>query len=143
MILFGPIYPKGIDDSFYTLICLIEYFTLIMVRTKRSIAYFPKIIFLLVVSLIIYRQNHFYPFLRISMQVVNFFTVAALAFTVFSWEKPTFMHEGPTPRRPRLMYHPVFTQHPSPFPELWTMFMILEPAGFFTPEELPRNHRND
>ena len=119
----------------FLLALCVEFFGLIFVRTKRSIAFFPKGIMGLFVALLVYQRNHFCPFTTTATCAAMFFAGALATLCVKEWELPVFRDEGPSLRQPRLMYQPVFSRNSPLFPAVWTMFYPVEPRGYFTAEE--------
>lgn len=136
IMLFGNTLPYGANNTFYMTFFFIEFYGLIFVRTQKSIAYFPKIAFVLIVGFLIYRMNHVYPFMNAAAYVVICFAVSAMAYASIQWEKKVYFSEGPSFLSPRMMYQPVFSQYSPSFPELWGTFYPVEPQGYFTEEEL-------
>ena len=87
-----------------------------MVRTKSSIAYFPKLSIGLVVPFIIYRMNHVYPFMNTAMVILISYLFALMGFTIVFLEMKVYRNQGPNFHSPRLMYHPLFSSRPPAFP---------------------------
>ena len=134
--IFGYSYPDGLDERVYTMFSIIEFYTLIFIRTKKSVLLFPRIIALLMTSFIIYRNNNFYPFMNTYFTGVIFLCIGFMVLTARFIEKPIFLHEGPSFESPRLVYQPVFSRNHTALPEIWTMFYPVAGRGFFTDQQM-------
>ena len=135
---FGSSYPFGLDERVYTMFSLVEFFSLIFIRSKKSVNWFPKIIMVLMVSFFVYRKNNFYPFMNTYFAMVTWAILAVMVAMLKFVEKPIFDHEGPSYESPRLVYQPVFQRVQIGLPDIWTLFYPVAGRGEFTEEQMAR-----
>ena len=135
-LVFGYNYPYGLDEKFYSLMSIIEFYSLLFIRTKRSVLLFPRIVLLLICSFILYRKNNFYPFMNTFYSAVVFSCFGWLVVIVWFIEKPIFTYEGPSYESPRLVYQPVFNRNPRALPDIWSVFYPVAGRGFFTEQQM-------
>lgn len=128
----GYTYPYGLDEKIFTLFSLFEFYSLIFIRSKKSVLWFPRITALLLCSLFIYRRNNFYPFMSAYFYFVAFACFGSMILLIALVEKPIFAHEGPSFESPRLVYQPVFTRNNTALPEIWSTFYPVAGRGAFT-----------
>jgi hypothetical protein len=136
--IFGNSYPFGLDERVYTMFSLVEFFSLIFLRTKKAINWFPKIVMVLLTSFFVYRKNNFYPFMNTYFAMVTWALLAVMVGTLKFVEKPIFDHEGPSFESPRLVYQPVFQRVQIGLPDVWTLFYPVFGRGEFTEEQMNR-----
>lgn len=141
LMVFNHILPQGLDDNFFTLLNMLEFFSLIFLRSKRSIAYFPRFIGGAVVMFILYRLNHFYGFLGWAFMALLFWGISLMLFVVGCFEHSAFysLSRPPTYDSPRLTYQPLL-RSTSISPELWTIFYPVASAAHFTSREMQQAH---
>ena len=112
-----------------------EFITIALVRTKKSVAYFPKTAFILLTAFILYRMNHVGAYLKIAHCAVCCHLLAAVAYMSVRWEIPILVEQQLSFDCPRLVYQ-VLVGSRAAFPELWMMFMRVNGRGYFSREEL-------
>lgn len=134
--IFGNIYPSGLDERLYTIFSIMEFYALLFVRTKKTIMWFPRIVMGLICTFILYRKNNFYPFMNTYFFGVTMLCFGTMVVMLSLFEKETFTHEGPTFESPRLVYQPVFTRNNSSLPEIWTLFYPVAGRGYFTEQQM-------
>lgn len=136
--IFGNSYPFGLDERVYTMFSLIEFFSLIFVRCKKTVNWFPKIVLVLLGSFFLYRKNNFYPFMNTYFAAVTWAIMAVMVAALKFIEKPIFIDDGPTFDSPRLVYQPVFQRTQIGLPDVWTLFYPVAGRGEFTEEQMSR-----
>jgi len=134
--IFGHIYPKGLNEKFYTIFSVFEFFSLIFVRTKNSVLYFPKGLLVLVCGFLMFCFNNFYAFMNAAFATMAFGSIGLMGLTVLKWEKPCYSQNGLSYNSPRLVYQPIFNRNSTALPEIWTLFYTPEARGFFSEEEM-------
>ncbi|CAG9331609.1 unnamed protein product [Blepharisma stoltei] len=132
------LYPLGLDERFYNLFSLIEFFSLIMIRTKKSAAFYPRITCFIITAFIIYRYHYVYGFLNMAFSAVSLYSFGLMCYAILNWEMPIFLSEGPTFDSPRLLYQQVFTHNPTALPDVWSLFYPVEGRGDFSDQEMHR-----
>lgn len=137
-IIFGHLLPEGIDNSFYTFISFMEFYSLLFVRSKKSVLYFSRISYALIIMFLLYRFNHFYPFVWIAFKVVFFTCFGLMGYGLYKWEKPAYVENAGNPDHFRSVYHPVFSrnQQTTGLPEIWTLFYPVESRDAFSTQEM-------
>lgn len=135
--LFENIYPQYIDEKFYNLMSFIEFFALLFVRTKRSVAYYPRFIAGFLISFLLYRYNYFYGFMNLAYNAMSQFCFMMMCLSILKWEYPSF-NNGPSMESPRLVYQMIFNERRSGLPEIWSLFYPVEGRGYFTDREMSR-----
>lgn len=136
--IFGNSYPFGLDERVYTMFSLVEFFSLIFVRCKITVNWFPKVVLVFLGSFFLYRKNNFYPFLNTYFAFVTWGILAAMVGMLKFVEKPIFLDDGPTFESPRLVYQPVFQRTQVGLPDIWTLFYPVAGRGEFTEEQMSR-----
>ena len=143
--IFGHVFPKGIDDDFYTFVSFVEFFNLIYVRTKESVVFFPRVTGTLILVFFMYRFNHFYGFLNLAFRATVFFTITAVALTLRLYESKAVdpllpnSEDSLSNDNVRQVYHAVFTRSTGgELPELWSLFYPVSTRDQFTDAELQR-----
>jgi len=143
--IFGHVFPKGIDDDFYTFVSFVEFFSLIYVRTKESVVFFPRVTGLFILVFFMYRFNHFYGFLNLAFKAMVFLTIAAVALTLRLYESKAIdpllpnSDDSLSSDNVRQVYHAVFSRSTGgELPELWSLFYPVSTRDQFTEAELQR-----
>ena len=143
--IFDHVFPKGIDDDFYTFISFVEFFNLIYVRTKESVVFFPRVTGVCILIFFMYRFNHFYGFLNLAFKVMVLFTITAMALTLRLYESKATdpllpnSDDSLNSENVRQVYHAVFTRSTGgELPELWSLFYPVSTSDYFTEAELQR-----
>jgi hypothetical protein len=141
LMVFSHILPEGLDDNFFTLINMLEFFSLVFLRSKRSIAYFPRAVACSVLLFMLYRLNHFYGFLVWAFLALLFFTVALMCAVIGYFEYSAFysLSRPPTYDAPRLTYQALL-RSTTTSPELWTIFYPTHSATEFNAREMQQVH---
>jgi hypothetical protein len=134
--IFGNIYPYGLDERVYTMFSLIEFYSLLFLRTKKSVLWFPRIATMLICSLFIYRKNNFYPFMNTFFLAIVMGCFGVMVLVLSHIEKQVFSNDGPTYESPRLVYQPIFSRSTTALPEIWTTFYPVAGRGYFTEEQM-------
>lgn len=136
--IFGHILPEGIDGSFYTFISFMEFYTLLFVRSKKSVLYFSRISYALIMMFLLYRFNHFYPFVWIAFKVLFFTCFGMMGYGLYKWEKPAYEENSGNPDHFRSVFHPIFSRasQSTGLPEIWTLFYPVEAREAFSSQEM-------
>ena len=135
-LILGDTYPFELIDKVYSVFNILEFYSLIFVRTKKSVLWFPRIIALVLCSFFIYRRNNFYPFMNTYFSGVVYLCCAVMALNAALIEKPILTNEGPTFESPRLVYQPIFNRNNTALPEVWTAFYAVAGRGAFTEQQM-------
>lgn len=121
-----------------TLIILVDIYSLLFLRTRTSIKYFPVCFFLLLYAFLLYVNCNPYSFDFISLYAVSGLSVFLMGFFLKFAEYPALEAwppedpNTPKPRTPRMMFNPVFSMAwINDAPPMWTIFMPPFGRGFF------------
>lgn len=146
--LFGKSFPKGLEESYYSFIAAIELINLLFFRTRTTLKYLPKYLFILQFMFLYHLNNTAYGNYNILfgfMSALSFFlisyTLLHLEIEALDWN-PSF-HYTPSVEKPRMLYYPLFNM--SEFydlPQFWTMFYPLYGRSQFHEEEMALVDRN-
>ena len=135
-LILGYTYPFELIDKVYSTFNILEFYSLIFVRTKKSVLWFPRIIGLIMCSFFIYRRNNFYPFMNTYFSGVIYLCCAVMTMNAALVEKPIVVNEGPSYESPRLVYQPIFNRNNTALPEIWTVFYAVAGRGAFTEQQM-------
>jgi len=127
-------------DLYYPYLEMIELLTLIFIRTRISIGYFPKIITILNVLYLYYCFINFYPFSGLASAVLCFISMAIFFLFLKLYELPAlewnpFSFHTPAPNNTRQVYVETLRSRFSLGFDIWS---VLFPPAFrseFEPEE--------
>lgn len=147
-LLFNFSYKRGADQNFYGYMIFLEFTSLLFIRTRSSLRYYPALIFLLLFFYLYYINFNTYALFSSGFLVMIFSTVTMLtAFLAFleipalSWN-PSF-HYTPSINKPRALFFPMFNlSWFYDLPQLWTIFYPLHGRPTFTPSEMSLVDRN-
>lgn len=127
-------------DLYYPYIELIELVTLIFIRTRMSIAYFPKIITVMNVVYLYYCFTNFYPFASLAAGVLCFSSMAIFflflrlfEFQALGWNP--FAFHTPGGNNTRQVYTETLRSRFSLGFDLWSVFCPPSFRSEFGPQE--------
>jgi hypothetical protein len=148
MLMFNKPIPETLNDNFFGYVALIEFASLIFIRTRSSLKYFPIGIFITFSAFVIYvnitSYGFYFLFFTFIALVANiFFGLMLLCFEIpaLSWD-PSYPFT-PSYQKPRLLYFPLFSLS-STFdsPQIWSMFYPLYDRSRFTTAQMSLIDRN-
>lgn len=147
-LLFNFSYKRGIDQNFYGFIIFIEFSSMLFIRTRSSLRYYPPIIFFLLFVYLWYVNFNVYAifgpaFLALVFICLSILTgfLAFLEIPALSWN-PSF-HYTPSIHKPRALFFPMFNlSWFYDLPQLWTFFYPMHGRSTFTPAEMSLVDRN-
>ena len=147
-ILFNFSYKRGVDQNFYGFIIILEFFSMLFIRTRTSLRYYPPMIFFWLFVYLFYVNFNAYAmfgpaFLAIIFLILTTLTgfLAFLEVPALSWN-PSF-HYTPSIHKPRCLFFPMFNlSWFYDLPQLWTFFYPLHGRSTFTPAEMSLVDRN-
>eukprot|EP01017_Pseudomicrothorax_dubius_P036517 TRINITY_DN5234_c0_g1_i1.p1 TRINITY_DN5234_c0_g1~~TRINITY_DN5234_c0_g1_i1.p1 ORF type:complete len:314 (-),score=50.13 TRINITY_DN5234_c0_g1_i1:115-1056(-) len=141
-LLFYKSAPRGLDESFYGFVAILEFAALVFIRTRSSLKFFPGFAVLLLVSFLMYFNTSVYGFYSLALYNVIFLSLAGLAYVLLYFEIPALSwneshHYTPSINKPRTLFFPAFSLNwVTDLPQLWSMFVPLVGRSGFTPAQL-------
>ena len=147
-LLFNFSYKRGADQNFYGYIIFLEFSSLLFIRTRTSLRYYPPMIFFLLLIYLFYVNFNAYAFfgpaflvlILSSLTILTGF-LASLEIPALSWN-PSY-HYTPSIHKPRTLFFPMFNlSWYYDLPQIWTFFYPLHGRGTFTAAELSLVDRN-
>ena len=148
-LLFYKSLPKGLDENFYGFIAGLEFATLLFIRTRSSIKWFPVLTLLPIMCFLYYVQYTAYGFYNIALYLMMTVCLSILGYHLAAFEVPAllwnpFYHYTPSVDSPRTLYNPLFSlSWYHDLPQLWTMFYPLFGRSTFTEPQLAMIDRNN
>lgn len=147
-ILFNFSYKRGVDQNFYGFIIILEFFSMLFIRTRTSLRYYPPMIFFWLFVYLFYVNFNAYAmfgpaFLALIFLILTTLTgfLAFLEVPALSWN-PSF-HYTPSIHKPRCLFFPMFNlSWFYDLPQIWTFFYPLHGRSTFTPAEMSLVDRN-
>lgn len=142
VLMFHKTIPDQLDENFFGLIALTEFFNLLFVRTRSSIKWYPKIVVTLIMAFMVHVRCTTYGFYYLGLFLLTLLVFYIMLEVLLCFELPTIVLNPastfvPTQHRPRLLYLPVFNLNwLYDLPQLWTMFYPLHGRSFFTEAQL-------
>lgn len=124
--------------AFFIEIILLDVYSLLFLRTRTSLKFFPIIVLILLFAFLIYINCNGYSFDFLSFYcMISLLTLCKGLFLVWveipaanNWSPQSF--DTPKPRVPRMLFNPIFNNNwINDSPQLWTMFMPLFGKDFF------------
>lgn len=146
--MFNKSIPKGLDENFYGFVAFLEFATLILIRTRSTIKWFPRISFILILCFLYYVQFTAYGFFTIALDLMVTSICAVFAYHMMHFEIPAlewnpFHHYTPSVDSPRTLFFPAFSlSWYHDLPQIWTMFYPLFGRSRFTQPQLAMVDRN-
>ncbi|EGR30162.1 hypothetical protein IMG5_139650 [Ichthyophthirius multifiliis] len=140
--------PKGVDENFLAYLAILELISLIFIRTRSSLKWFPLFSMALIYTFLFYVQNTLYGYYALFLYSIICFLVVVFAFILLEFEIPAAswndsFHYTPSLNRPRCLYFPLFNlSWYYDLPQLWTMFYPLYGREHFTQNQLSLVDRN-
>ena len=112
-ILFYKPMPRGVDENFLAYLAILELLTLIFIRTRSSIKWFPPISMILICTFLFYVQNTVFGFYILLLYSLMFFVLFSFSIVMIEFEIPATQwnesyHYTPSLNRARCMYFPLF-----------------------------------
>ena len=141
--------PKGLDENFYGFVAILEFVTLLCIRTRSSIKWFPRFTLLPVMCFLYYVQYTAFGFYNLALYTLITMCLAVLSYHLLAFEIPAlswnpFHHYAPSTDSPRTLYVPIFSlSWYHDLPQLWTMFYPLFGRSTFTEAQLAMVDRNN
>lgn len=148
MLLFYKSIPRGLDENFYGFVALMEFSTLLFIRTRSSLKWYPRITFILVLSFLFYVQFTAYGFFALGLTLLVAAVMAIFSYHIITFEIPAigwnpFHHYTPSVDSPRTLFFPAFSlSWYHDLPQIWTMFYPLFGRSRFTQAQLAMVDRN-
>ena len=147
-LLFRKSIPSNLDENFYGFIALIEFLSILFIRTRSSFKFLPLLLNTLFVFFLYYVKFTIYGFFSLALCWVfcsscAFFSLAMLVFEIpaLSWN-PSF-HYVPSLDKPRLLFFPLFSfSSYYDLPHFWSMFYPLHDRSTFTPAQMSLVDKN-
>ena len=141
-LLFVMSFPLGIDLKFYILIVVMEVTSFLFIRTRTSLKFFPKMVFIFLFTFCFYIQFNGYAFYNEAFLCLVFaclfflcLFISFIEIPALSWN-PSY-HYTPSIEKPRTLYNPLFSMSwYYDLPHLWTMFYPLHDRSTFTENEM-------
>ncbi len=134
----GP--HAGVNESYYGFLALLEFASLVFIRTRSSLKFFPLLTNLILFIFCYYFQATLFGFYQLGFYVANFWILFFFAYLLRTYEIPSvntwnqFHHYVPNENKPRCMYFPLFSLNwLHDLPPLWTMFYPMADRSTFTP----------
>lgn len=147
-LLFNMSFKRGSDQNFYGYIIFLEFASLLFIRTRSSLRYYPPIIFFLLFMYIFYLNFNAYAlfgpaYLVLILSTLTILTsfLAFLEIPALTWN-PSY-HYTPSINKPRTLYFPMFNlSWFYDLPQFWTFFYPLHDRSTFTLAEMSLVDRN-
>jgi hypothetical protein len=86
MWLFPGLYPIGLPEAYFFSIFVLEFVTILFIRTRSSIKYFPKFITLINIWFLFYCNSYFYGVMYEAYSFIFCFSMFIFVFFVKYWE---------------------------------------------------------
>ena len=147
-LLFHKPIPPGTDENFYVLVAFIEFCSLIFLRTRSSLKFFPKIIVSLLFMYCYYVNNTAFGFYSLGFYAIVYFGFAVFGLILDNFEIPALswnpsFHYTPSLEKPRTLYFPLFSlSNYHDLPQLWSLFYPLYDRSTFTQAQMALIDRN-
>ncbi len=111
--LFNKPLPRGVDENFLAYLAILELISLIFIRTRSSLKWFPKYSMLLIFTFLFFIQNTLFSFYPLLLYSLMFLELAIFSFVLIHFEIPASrwndsFHYTPSLHRPRCLYFPLF-----------------------------------
>lgn len=142
ILLFYKSIPKGLDENFYGFIAFLEFSTLLFMRTRSSLKWFPRFSAVFIISFLYYVQYTAYGFYSMALYLLIATNLGMLAYHLILFEMPALnwnpsYHFTPSLESPRTLFFPAFPlSWNQDLPQLWTMFYPLFGRSTFTQAQL-------
>lgn len=141
-ILFTKASTVDLEGGLFAFLAMMELISMFMFRTRESLYFGPKLIYLGVMIYLLYANLTFHGFYALAVVSLNLFAFGVIAFCLGAFEMPARMlrdadFNKPTMNRPRVLYQPLFSitwYHD--LPPFWTTFLPFYDRSYFTPEEM-------
>jgi ABC-type thiamin/hydroxymethylpyrimidine transport system permease subunit len=115
--------PEGFSVSLWGLALLAEYYAFVCVRSRASIATFPRAACCIFVAVFLYNSTAPYPFSDYACVAGVFATLALALFCVLAFEVPALKNQSVSAESPRAcMYQTYGPSFPWSTPNIWTTF---------------------
>ena len=142
VLLFDKSSPKGIDENLYGFMAIIELSSILFIRTRSSLKYFPKFTMILLFTFLYYCKFSFYGFYFIGFYIIVELIIISFLLNIYYFEMPALHWNSnlpftPSLHKPRLLFFPLFSL--SSFydlPSFWSMFYPLHDRSQFNNQEL-------
>lgn len=147
-VLFPNSYPGDLDGDLFGFMATIELSSLFFFRTRESLYFGPKIIFLSLLAFLLYVNLTAYGFYLKAFLAANFTIFGTILYLIAAYEIPASNARPdnlalPSLNRPRALYQPLFSltwYHD--LPPFWSLFMPLYDRTSFSPEEMSMVDKN-
>lgn len=141
-ILFTKASTVDLEGGLFAFLAMMELISMFMFRTRESLYFGPKLIYLGVMIYLLYVNFTIHGFYSAAVVSLNLFAFGVIAFCLGAFEMPARMlrdadFNKPTMNRPRVLYQPLFSitwYHD--LPPFWTTFLPFYDRTYFTPEEM-------
>ena len=147
-LLFCKSIPKGLDENFYAFIAFLEFLSLLFIRTRSTLKYFPLMSITVMMMFLYYVQFTSYGFYSMGLFLTTYLILGLFALMLSLFEIPglewnPFHHYTPSIDSPRMMYFPVFSlSWYHDLPQMWSMFYPLFGRSSFTVAQMSMIDRN-
>ena len=147
-LLFHKSLQPGTDENFYVLCALIEFITLIFIRTRSSLKFLPKYLVLILFTYVYYVNNTAFGFYSLGFYIILHFTFFFIGMILDNFEIPALSwnpsyHYTPSLDKPRILYFPLFSlSNYHDLPQLWSMFYPLHDRSTFNQAQMSLIDRN-
>ena len=147
-LLFYKSIPRGLDENFYGFVAFLEFLTLLFIRTRSTLKWFPRFSFIMVLSFLYYVQFNAYGFPTTALFVLMTVVSAIFFYHIIIFEVPALSwnpvhHYTPSVDSPRTLFFRAFSlSWFHDLPQLWTMFYPLFGRSRFTQAQLAMVDRN-
>lgn len=142
LLLFPFSFAEGIPESIFGFVSFLEFYALILMRTRSSLLFLPRFSYALLFALFFIFANNFYTFYALASQSFMAFIFAGCCFCLFKFEIPSRSWNQsyfytPSENCPRTMFFPAYSYYwKNEVPPIWTMFFPLAGRDEFSEQEL-------
>ena len=147
-ILFNISFKRGADQNLYGYIIFLEFSSLLFIRTRTSLRFYPPMIFFLLFSYLFYINFNAYALFGAAFLLLFFIILTVLSGFLAFMEIPALSwnssyHYAPSLHKPRTLFFPMFNlSWFYDLPQIWTFFYPLHGRSTFNPSELSLVDRN-
>lgn len=146
--LFHKSIPNGLNESFYGLIALLEFLSILFIRTRSSFKYIPIFTMTSLFLFLYYVKFNLYGFNQLALSLISCIIIGFFLLNLVVFEAPALdwnpsFHYAPSLDKPRLLYFPLFSLSTYyDLPHFWSMFYPLHDRSYFNNSQMSLIDRN-